>query len=130
MDITNEKDFWEAIRNEQPKITVEGPLVETVTKHIKQLVSFKFMFFLLAIPIGLIIPAFLCFAGMIWSLSSGAEILYICIALAVLFVILGVFCIVCGILVITKGAFLKGDYKGLSKYRADTEYGVMTLTRK
>lgn len=131
MNISDEREFWEALRNQQPVITVEGALVGTVTKHLKQLVSLKFMFFLLAIPTGMILPGMLWGLGMVMSLSSGSkDVFEFIIPLAALFVILGVFCFVCGILTITKGTFLKSDYKELARYRASTEWGVMTLKRK
>ena len=122
MTVSNERELWEAFRNQEPTIVIDDMTMRaSLIKRIQIINSawFMILFFTLCIAaLGFV-------AG--W-LNEGAKINDKVVLSSFGASIPGLLCTVLAILV--KKGKIGSFAKELAKYQVKDEYGVLTLTRK
>ena len=123
MNITNEKELWEAFRNQEPTIVVEGDLVSRLKKWIV-ITKLGWMYAGGGIFLAIMLGGMGSLVGLISSGGKDGSAVFVAIAAAIPGLLITVFGI---LLALGK---LGGICGQLAKYRAKEEWGVLTLTRK
>ncbi len=123
MNVTNEKELWEAFRNQETTIVAEGDLVSRLKKWIV-ITKLGWAYAAMGVLAAVMLGGLGSLLGLISSRGQDSmAVLY-----AVLLAMPGLLIVVFGILLAL--GKLGGICGQLAKYRAKEEWGVLTLTRK
>ena len=123
MNVTNEKELWEAFRNQETTIVAEGDLVSRLKKWIV-ITKLGWLYALMGILAAIMLGGLGSLAGLIFSRGQDS----VAVLFAIILAIPGLSIAVLGVLLAL--GKLGGICGQLAKYRAKEEWGVLTLTRK